>query len=208
MPRGPLTLTLANDKQNIPCCAITILAGVEAGSVQRTTACSDAVTDTYTHLSNDPVAAPVFTVPSGIFSERKLVKHDWEASLKNFRVGDPRVRHMRMDPAAAVPVRACSRATGDSLIVAHLLISKCQIVHASLRVFGLEKLSILMQYPVISQILQLLRFKMSKHRKTHNTTGTKQRVKAMTRGSAESASVALRRLLCCYREGFQMGKIA
>ena len=45
-----------------------------------------------------------------------------------------RVGHVRVDPRAAVPVRPGARPASDGLIIAHILVSKGQVVHATLQV--------------------------------------------------------------------------
>ena len=56
-----------------------------------------------------------------------------KAPLEHFGIGEPRIRHVRLDHARAVEVRPRAGTAGDRLVVLVALVAEGEIVHRALR---------------------------------------------------------------------------
>jgi hypothetical protein len=50
-------------------------------------------------------------------AQREFAQQHWVTGLQHLRIGEPRVRHVRLHAARAVVSGTCARAAGDGLVV-------------------------------------------------------------------------------------------
>lgn len=61
-------------------------------------------------------ALPEFSLATSVWVQRKFVQYNWVTSLKNLRVSDARVSHVRVNTAAPLPRGALRDEQEDELI--------------------------------------------------------------------------------------------
>ncbi len=69
----------------------------------------------------------------GTAPDVEILQHDGEAQLQHFRVGEPRIRHVRMHGGGAVETFSRRRAGADRLVILMARIAEGEIVHRALR---------------------------------------------------------------------------
>src|SRR5262245_31640163 len=86
-----------------------------------------------TYGATDAVARMPLAAAARSGANVKVLKHHGIAELENLRVGQARIRHMRMDRVRAVKSGARGRTGADRLVVLVALIAEIEIVHGALR---------------------------------------------------------------------------
>src|SRR5205085_10724437 len=86
--------------------------------------------------AHPPLAAVAAPMPAGAAAaspDAIRVEAYGKAPLEHFGIGEPRIRHVRLDHARAVEVRPRAGTAGDRLVVLVALVAEGEIVHRALR---------------------------------------------------------------------------
>src|SRR6185295_1147483 len=85
-----------------------------------------------THTALRAVATAVTPCSARTVADAKLLQAHREAPLQYFRIGETRVRHVRLDDRRAVEIRSGARAAGDRFVVLMHAVTEGEVVHRAL----------------------------------------------------------------------------
>src|SRR5690606_19080008 len=82
--------------------------------------------------AHDAVTAPVKAAPTASPADAEGFDEHGETPLQHFRIGETRIRHVRMHGVRAVEVGTGARAPADGLVILVTLVAEREVVHRAL----------------------------------------------------------------------------
>ena len=83
-------------------------------------------------FSDDPIAPLELSLAATALSESEPAEDNGVPLFEHLRIRNPRVCHVRVHSALAMPCRARTRSSCDCLVVTELAIAEGQVIHAAL----------------------------------------------------------------------------